>query len=318
MKRRSPGSAARRNTVRGFIPAGVLAAVALVGCTGSTGGGAANDGGPPRRDASGGEDAAALVDGRVPDAATTDGQVPDATVSPSCEDAWLCDDFESYGTGTTPNGRWSALTTGGTVTVDGTKSVSGTKSVHFHVDHSASFRRAMLQIGTQGTAISATNVVWGRMQMYLTAAPTYNNGAAVHWTNIQGDGTVDGMGFRAFYRYGGMHERKMMANYETNGVSTDCAINPDYNIPVGEWACVEWRYNGPNNEMNFYVNGAAVPELTVVEMSDYCGGNDTDHHWYAPTFDIFKFGWEQYQQATNDIDYWIDDVALDDARIGCP
>ncbi|MCA9603295.1 MAG: hypothetical protein KC417_14780 [Myxococcales bacterium] len=253
------------------------------------------------------------------DAAVDAGDTP---TLPACDTAWLCDDFEGYTAGSMPNGRWSAsVANGGTVSIDTTRAASGTKSVHFSInagaDSNDTYRRAMMQVGQQGTVISGSNVVWGRMKMYLSAVPTYPGSNAVHWTAIQGDGTVEGMGFRAFYRYGGMNGQKWLANYETSGVGSDCWNNAQSLAPVGKWACVEWRYNGPNDEMNLYVDGQALNDMTVVGQGAGCISHGTGDKWYAPKFDIMKLGWESYQYMTNHVDLWIDDVAIDDQRIGC-
>ena len=74
------------------------------------------------------------------------------------------------------------------------------------------------------------------------------------------------------------------------------------------WTCLEWHYDGPTDTMELFVDGMPIDEVSVVGQGDGCITHDTGDHWFAPTFDTMRLGWQM----------WIDDVALDDERIGCP
>jgi hypothetical protein len=119
------------------------------------------------------------------------------------------------------------------------------------------------------------------------------------------------------YRYGGMNNQAYLANYETSGVATDCWRNSATKIPEAQWACFEWRFDGPTNTMNFYVNGAQVNDLTVVNQGDGCINHGTGDVWMAPQFDQLNLGWEHYQTSADPMSMWIDDVAVGTARVGC-
>lgn len=56
--------------------------------------------------------------------------------------------------------------------------------------------------------------------------------------------------------------------------------------------------------------------LTVVGQGSGCIGHGTGDHWYFPTFDTLRLGWEHYQ--TSPIEPWLDAVAVDTQHIGCP
>lgn len=231
-----------------------------------------------------------------------------------CSTALLCEDFEAYPAGQGPGGPWAVQEVQGSVLVDETRAVSGTRSVRFTTaDGGGTFRRAFMSVQDAPVFPIEGNVMWGRMMVWLTAAPE----GSVHWTNIQGEGDVEGMGFRALSRYGGQHDGRLMANYETQGISTDCWQHSETVIPVGEWACFEWRFNGPNDEMSFWLDGTELDDLHVIGMGQGCVGNDTGGHWYSPIYDTLRLGWEHYQ-ATPAKEMWIDDVAVDLERIGCP
>lgn len=239
---------------------------------------------------------------------------------PSCTGAWICDDFESGSVGAAPGAPWTTLAPGGSATIDTTRAASGTRSVHFHVDHTADNASAVLRAGQQGTAISpGSNEMWGRMMMYLERVPTYGAESewGVHWDMIHAEGNVPGMPYRANYNYGGMREAHTMANYFIFDPWVDCWHNSNDDIPVGRWACVEWHFAGADDRMEFYIDGNIVSSLTVNGQGQGCSGDATGGQWLAPTFDTLWVGWQHYQKATNDIDLWLDDVAIDDTRIGC-
>jgi hypothetical protein len=259
--------------------------------------------------------------GATTSATSSSGPDPDGTSGEDtgppagdCSTALLCEDFEAYPAGQAPGGPWAVDASQGTVAVDETRAVSGTRSVRFTTeDGGGSYRRAFMSIAGAPVFPLDGNVMYGRMMIWLTAAPE----GSVHWTNIQGEGDVEGMGFRGLSRYGGQHEGRLMANYETYGISTDCWQHSDTTIPVGQWACFEWRFDGPLDEMSFWLDGAPLDDLTVMGMGEGCIGNDAGGYWYSPLYDTLRLGWEHYQ-ATPAKELWIDDVAVDIERIGCP
>lgn len=249
-----------------------------------------------------------------PDPDTSGGSEDTGPPAGDCSTALLCEDFEAYPAGQGPAGPWAVDTSQAAVVVDETRAVSGSRSVRFTTeDGDGSYRRAFMSVTGAPVFPIDGNVMYGRMMIWLTAAPE----GSVHWTNIQGEGDVEGMGFRGLSRYGGQHDGRLMANYETSGISTDCWQHSDTTIPVGQWACFEWRFNGPNDEMSFWLDGAPLDDLTVIGMGEGCIGNDAGGHWYSPIYDTLRLGWEHYQ-ATSGKELWIDDVAVDVERIGCP
>ncbi|MEZ4256020.1 MAG: hypothetical protein R3A78_09980 [Polyangiales bacterium] len=63
---------------------------------------------------------------------------------------------------------------------------------------------------------------------------------------------------------------------------------------------VEWRYNGPNDEMNL-VDGQALNDMTVVGQGAGCISHGTGDKWYAPKFDIMSSVGESWYM-TNHVD----------------
>ncbi len=167
------------------------------------------------------------------------------------------------------------------------------------------------------------------MMFRLESAPT----ASVHWTFLQGSGLIAGQTYHALYRYGGQHPvmngstfvgSQLMANYETpdsyggTGPGSDCWKHANKTVvPVGSWSCAEWQFDGPNNTMRFWLDGAAVDTLTVTGTGEGCVNQPASYVWTAPTFDRLDLGWESYQHDTART-IWIDDVVVSKTKVGCP
>jgi hypothetical protein len=289
----------------------------VAGCTGTVAGELDARGADAGRSDAGGLDAGSVDAGAIDastDAGDVDASAPDTGGGGfDCAGAIFCDDFESYTTGDAPGGPWTASENGGSVSVDETRAVSGARALRFTTDDaSSSYRRAFAVLDGAPVFPAASTEMYGRMRVWLVATPE----GSVHWTNIQAEGDVTGMGFRALYRYGGQHDGRIMANYETQGVSTDCWDHSATVMPTGRWACFEWHYATAGDEMDLWVDGTALDDVSIRGMGEGCGGHDTGDHWYAPVFDQLAVGWEHYQ-ATSSREMWIDDLAIDDARIGC-
>ncbi len=252
--------------------------------------------------------------------ATTSGSVSTSTSAGTgggpqdpCAGRLICDDFEGDTNGEAPGAPWGVATNNGAVVVDGAKAHSGTHAVKVSTG-AGQYKQALFFTEGAPAFPIASNVVHGRMMIYMDA--TANDG--VHWTMIQGTGPLPGhAGVDSFYRYGGMWGGKMMANYETSGLATDCWNNSNAVMPTGKWTCMEWKFDGPANEMRFWLDGQEVSDLHVKDQGMGCGGHDLADQWLAPTFDKMWLGWESYQND-DAREAWIDDVVIDDAPIGCP
>lgn len=232
-----------------------------------------------------------------------------------CAGRLLCDDFEGDALGAAPKAKaaWKVATNMGKVVIDGAHAHSGSRAVKVSTQ-AGQYKQALFYFDGGPVFPVAGNVVHGRMMIYMDQ--TASDG--VHWTMAAGQGPLAGHpGVTSIYRYGGMHMGKMMANYETSGAKTDCWDNSQTVMPTKKWACMEWRFDGPNNEMRFWLDGAEVADLHMKDQGMGCINHDLQDKWLAPTFQRMSFGWESYQQDAAR-DAWIDDVIIDDKPIGCP
>jgi hypothetical protein len=260
-------------------------------------------------DASSASDASAGVD------APSDASTADAGFfgSSRCATAnvLFCEDFETPGDGGTIPARWQPTTTGSsTIAIDSAKAARGSRSAHFHivVPQGQSYVHAMLT--EKATFPQLASHVFGRVFMFLDQMPS----DGVHWTMIEGQGRLPGQTFDAKYRYGGMFH-KLMANYETTGgPHTDFATSSATIMPTGRWSCFEWEYEKSTDTMHLWLDETALADMTVVNHVK----TDTANVWNAPDFAGMNLGWEHYQVSTVlDFNLWLDEVAIDGARIGC-
>jgi hypothetical protein len=286
------------------------------GAGGGSGGG--GSGGP-----TGGTTGAA---GTTPDAAASDGAPSHDAASDlgaggttGCPaGALLCDDFERYATPADLAGAWKVTATMATVTVDATKPHAGAKGLHISSPG-----------GTPvGTLIKesaplfpiAGNVLYGRMMMWLTKAPT----GAVHWNNVQSAGFLPGSTQWSKYGWGGMYG-VILAGYTIRTNPTDmqavidCSKPSKMGLPEKTWTCLEWEFDGVGNQMHLWLDGALLADADIIKTGTQCvtpkPPNDT---WQAPTFANLTLGWAQYQQSSTPIEFWMDDLVLAPQRVGCP
>jgi hypothetical protein len=247
----------------------------------------------------------------------------------ACAGALFCDDFEAHESGKAPGAEWTARVSAGAVSVDGTQHHSGAKAVKFTTEGKAGTKTAFIRLKSDGVFPAPGNAFYGRMMYFLEAAPT----AAVHWTILQATGTVPGQNYRAQYRYGGQHPvmqesmfvgSQLMANYETpdsysgTGPSTDCWQHANQTVlPVGKWTCVEWQFDGPKNQLRFWLDAQPVESLSVNGTGQGCVGQAESYVWTAPDFAELEIGWESYQEDGARTAY-IDDLVISSEPIGCP
>jgi hypothetical protein len=232
--------------------------------------------------------------------------------------ALLCDDFERYATPAELAAAWKVTATMATVTVDATKPHAGAKGLHISSPG-----------GTPvGTLIKesaplfpiAGNVLYGRMMMWLTKAPT----GAVHWNNVQAAGFMPGSTQWSKYGWGGMYG-VILAGYTIRTNPTDmqavidCSKPSKMGLPEKAWTCLEWEFDGVGNQMHLWLDGTLLADADIIKTGTQCvtpkPPNDT---WQAPTFANLTLGWAQYQQSSTPIEFWMDDLVLAPQRVGCP
>jgi hypothetical protein len=84
-------------------------------------------------------------------------------------------------------------------------------------------------------------------------------------------------------------------------------------VPTGKWLCMEWLHKGATNETRFYWDAAEHPSLATTASKN--GGNGNPY--ILPTFTNVWIGWQEYQPSSLNFEMWVDEIAIDPARIGC-
>jgi hypothetical protein len=262
----------------------------------------------PAGDDAGGTGAAGEVGDGPRDTAAESG------LTGSCTGAIACDDFEGNASGAAP-AMWTVdirPAGTGTLQIDTTRAYSGTKSVHVTLvanrDHVNSFI-------TRPLSALPNNTLYGRMMMWVMATPARN----VHWDNIRAQGFFPGTMTDGQYNYGGgpvPGDGGLFANYWTP--SADCWKNSKTHMPLAQWNCIEWLYDGAKNEMHYWLNGEELADMAVMQKGDGCIQGAGANNWRAPPFTKLSLGWYNAQSSPIPIDMWMDDVGIDTKRIGCP
>lgn len=223
-------------------------------------------------------------------------------------DFLLCDGFEDASIDTA---KWTVTQEGTTtlgITTD--QAARGAQSVHIQTTNGFGYLK--------NTSVFplTQNDYYGRM--FLRVA-RYSTVAWAHWTVAEAAGNGDG----SLIRVGGQY--KTDASKNRWGIGSDGGPTGDWTThdtdpdgapqepPLDTWTCLEWFHGGSSHETKFFTDGVEHPSLATT--TDEHGGNAVPY--MLPEFTSLWFGWYQYQDDPQAFDVWIDEVAIDDERIGC-
>lgn len=227
-----------------------------------------------------------------------------------CSSLPLCDDFEGAAVDGPPDEtKWAVVQPdcgGGpaTVTIDDTVSHSGQKSVRVeggldYCDHK--FFADQNVIGTLGPE------VFGRFYIRF-ADPIGQNHITFLSMKDENAGNKN-------LRMGGQGH-VLMYNRETDDAVLPSNFDQSLEPAALTWYCIEFRINGPDGEIETWIDGDEAPGLRVdgtpTDGVDNVWLQDNDWH---PSLKDYRLGWESYSNQAMTV--WFDDVALSTSRIGC-
>lgn len=246
-----------------------------------------------------------------------------------CEGAGflLCDGFEGAQIDTA---TWTLDTWGtGSATIDASRAARGKQSLHIQEPSAAA--RVMLR-ETKTLAASGDHF-FGRFFLYLNATidPLQCNGDCpnlVHWTAAAAGGQYmeGGQSYQPDVRAVGAVNQRLLLNLD-GGPKAEVGLD-DSNAPAGydgldashanQWMCFEFEYAGQGDaaEIHVWWDGQEHPGLHYAK--DHVG--DKGELWPIPKYDHIDFGFTHYQDYSkyvDSFDAWLDEIAVDDARIGC-
>lgn len=250
----------------------------------------------------------------------------------------LCDSFEGSAIDTA---TWTLNTWGsGSATLDATRAARGGKSLH--ITQPSTTARVVLR-ETKTFKITG-NHFFGRMFLYFDHIPDPLNCHAecdgctnwvcdnlIHWTvataggtfTPSGGGSTQNLGVRAI----GAVNQTMMLNIDY-GSGQEVGLDDNKNQPAGytamnashkdQWMCFEFEYvgQGEDAEIRVWWDGREHPALHYSKNNR--GGKG--ELWRIPKYEYLEFGLEHYQDYSKvrpSMDAWLDEIAVDDERIGC-
>ena len=132
---------------------------------------------------------------------------------------------------------------------------------------------------------------------------------------IQSSGKVKGTDFSSEIRYGGQHQKKLMANYDTQGVKSDCWQHSQTKIPEKKWFKLQWHFNGNEDHMQLWLDGVFIESISLEGKGEGCAESGTDGKWKFPVFENVLVGWVDYQTGGGDRNIWIDDIVISTNQI---
>ena len=212
------------------------------------------------------------------------------------------DTFDYYDVNVPPKGPWE-IQGKGMVRVDTIRSFSGKQSLYFESGEGFE-NRAFAVISGNPLIPFAYNRISGSMMIWIEDIPATDG----RWTMLQGVGQVRDKEYKAEVRYGGELGKRLMANYETQGVATDCWQHSHFDMPEKEWVKISWFIESSTNQMQFWMNEELVEDLTVTLKGTDCHNDDLDGEWIFPLFEEVMIGWADYQTGGGRRKVWIDDV----------
>ena len=210
------------------------------------------------------------------------------------------DNFEGYTYKKEISKHW---TVDGNIKVSDSMSFKGKKSLEF-ISGEGYKNRAFIHLASVFPL--AGNSFYGSMQFYIKEASP--NG--IHWTMIQASGKIRDKNYKSEVRFGGQHHKQFMANYDTQGVKTDCWQHSKIKIPEGKWTKYQWYFNGTTNTMKLWVDDNLLEDIVIINSGEGCINEDTNGQWNFPIFDTLTLGWVDYQTGGGERKFWIDDVVI--------
>ncbi len=244
--------------------------------------------------------------------------------TPRCDtlDALFCDDFEDDPLGGPPTDPGWSVDAGAGAAVEISDEQAGRGSRSLKVTGDLDYSRGWVR----QEGLFPREQFYGRV-LYRVENPGPDD--FVHWDLVEAIGRdAQGEPLKRM-RFGGVSLRneqgtdfifnRYFFNFEMTprpqGFDEFTQPEIDGSAPLawGEWHCVEFFYDAPSDEAIMWYDGVERVRFTGTVTEGQHQGRTADF----PTFDGVNLGWTTYQNIDRPFTVFIDEVALDDARIGC-
>jgi hypothetical protein len=255
-----------------------------------------------------------VADGSIPpgaDAAIADGG-KDAATGIGCagKSYKLCEDFESSPVGATPTG-WTVLPGYGTnppkTVVASNEFHSGAHSLETSSSVSGASRVQKALSGLGATA----GAHWGRVFFKVQSPAPQLNSQGPHATFVALQGNLRAGELRVVdTQQATTGKIQLLANTPDD----QCCTGTDFKYALydGAWHCAEWHVDHTSQSYRFFLDDAEIMALKF----DYGAGSTKAN---MPTaFSAVGLGTIFYTPTLpSPLVTWFDDLAIDDAQIGC-
>lgn len=234
--------------------------------------------------------------------------------------ALFCDDFEDDAVGSDPDGWIMDEIGGGAVEVTDEDAARGSRALRITTD--GDFSRGW----ARQESIFPRETFYGRL-LFRVVAPGPQE--FVHWDMVEPTGHLMPGGPLQRMRIGGVSLRnesdtdfifnRFFFNFEQSprpdgfDEFTEPEAEGAERLSWGEWHCVEFYYDAPEDTTVMWYDGTERVRFERTVARGDGMGRTADF----PTFEGVNLGWTIYQAIGRPFTVYVDEVALDDERIGC-
>ena len=227
--------------------------------------------------------------------------------SGTCDNAafLVCENFEAAAIGANPDGwdlRPSGVWGGNDMGVTDEQAAWGSQA----------FRVRSGETGAQwltymGDISAFADGHWGRMYFRMSDPVPWPAGGVIHGDLFEARGNW--MGSTHQVRWAVINNASMLHNWGYNVQTSNAGefiYETGYDYPwTRDWLCIEWHHDRAAQTATLWVDGEELVAVTA------------DEDPQLPVFDDISVGWANYQTASPEFVVYIDEVVLDDERVGC-
>lgn len=243
----------------------------------------------------------------TPGSTTDDGSTGEPGLGCANLDLLVCEDFEGEpldgypaGWGKRETGTWL----GNTMGVSADDAYRGAQSLRI-----AGGENGAQWLSYNGGLGGLATEHWGRMFVRVQTPAPVPQGGVLHGDLFEARGPY-GEGNTNSVRWGTVENTEGFFQwiYNVQRSTDEFATGTDYTYQwMDAWFCMEWHHDQVAQEATLWLDGVEVTAITQSAATNP----------EIPVFDDISVGWANYQSAMPEFVVFIDEVALDDARIGC-
>lgn len=235
----------------------------------------------------------------------TDTGTTGAAVGCDAGDYLVCEDFEDAALGGNPD-QWDLRESGvfGGNGMGTTDEDAALGSQSFRIEGGTSGAQWLTYMGDISMLADGH---WGRMYVRMGTPIPWPQSGVIHGDLFEARGNWNGSTHQV--RWAAIENAQMQHNWGYNVQTSNAGefIHETayiYSWPE-DWFCLEWHHDQDAQEATLWVDGEEILAVTAADDPQ------------LPTFDDISVGWANYQNADPQFVVYLDEVVLDDERVGC-